>query len=66
MKLEMGSARKIPLTPRPKTVGRNRVSGITMIAFRSSEKKIACFDLPRAMKTVWPENCSAIIKNPKK
>lgn len=41
--LEMGSARKTPSTPNP-NLGSKSVSGVTITAFRSNEKKIACFE----------------------
>ena len=43
-KLEMGSARNTPVVPSPATVGSQMVSGMTMMAFRNSEKKIACLE----------------------
>ena len=43
-KLEMGSARKTPVVPSPATVGSHRVSGMTMTALRSREKKMACLE----------------------
>ena len=41
MKLEIGSARKTPVVPRPAISGRSKVSGITIITFLSREKKMA-------------------------
>lgn len=66
IKLEIGSARKTPSVPRLKSDGRKSVSGMTIMTLRNREKKTACFDLPRATKVDWPENCSDIIKMPKK
>ncbi len=40
MALETGSARNTPFTPNP-TFGSSSVSGATITALRSSEKKIA-------------------------
>ena len=66
MKFETGSARKTPFAPRPLSFGSSRVRGMTMITFLKIEKNTACFDFPRATKVDCPENCSAIIKIPKK
>ena len=44
IRLEMGSAAKTPLTAGVKNRGSHSVRGMTMKAFLSSEKKIACFD----------------------
>ena len=66
IKLEMGSARKTPMTPRPATWGRIKVSGTTMIIFRNREKKIACLAFPRDLNTLCPAIWKAIIKKPKK
>ena len=66
IQFEIGSAKNTPVVPSPAMAGRHNVSGITMIALRSREKKIACFDLPRATKADCPENCKAIMKIPKK
>lgn len=40
-RLEIGSARKTPLTPSPAKCGRRSVSGMTTMPFRKMEKKIA-------------------------
>ena len=40
-RLEIGSARKTPLTPSPAKCGRRSVSGMTTIPFRKMEKKMA-------------------------
>ena len=65
-KLEMGSARKTPVTPQWNRCGKNSVSGMTMKTFRKSEKKMACFERPSPTAAVWPANCKAIMKKPKK
>lgn len=49
MALDMGSARKIPSTPKPSR-GKRMVKGATITAFRSREKKIACLEYPSAVK----------------
>ena len=66
IKLEMGSAKKTPLTPREKSLGSSKVRGMTINALRSKEKKMACLDLPNPTAAVCPDICSAIIKKPKK
>lgn len=66
IKLEIGSARKTPMVPKPNSFGRRRVKGTTIIALRSREKKMASLDFPRAIKVDCPENCRDIMKNPKK
>ena len=66
IKFEMGSAKKTPLTPRFMKLGRINVSGITINALRSSEKKTACFDFPRDTAADCPAICRAIMKKPKK
>ena len=63
--LEMGSARKTPSTPKPQE-GRRIVSGTTMMALRSREKKMACLALPRAWKVLCPTNWKDIKAKPKK
>ena len=40
-RLEIGSARKTPLTPSPAKCGRRSVSGMTTMPFRKMEKKMA-------------------------
>ena len=50
MRLEIGSARKTPSTPRPKNFGRISVRGTTMITFLKIEKKIDCLAFPSATK----------------
>ena len=64
--LDIGSARNTPATPRPPICGRIRVRGTTIITFLRIEKKIAFFAFPRDVNAHWPENCSDIIKKPKK
>ena len=66
MKLEMGSAKKTPLTPKEKSLGKIKVKGMTINALRSREKKIACLERPRPTAAVCPDICNAIIKKPKK
>ena len=66
IKFEIGSAKNTPFTPRLAMWGRMRVSGTTITAFLSREKKIACLAFPRPVKTVCPENCRDIKQNPKK
>jgi len=66
MKLEIGSARKTPFAPSPATAGSHKVSGITITAFLSSEKKIACFAFPSPVNTLCPANCRDIKQKPKK
>ena len=56
IKLEIGSARKTPLTPMPAKWGRIRVSGTTMMIFRKREKKMECFDIPSPTKVDCPTN----------
>ena len=65
MALEIGSARNTPLIPSPSR-GSASVSGTTINALRSSEKNMACFEYPRAVKVDCPANWKAIKKNPKK
>ena len=48
MKLEMGSARNTPFTPRPNRWGRSSVRGVTMITLRNREKNTACLERPSA------------------
>ena len=55
MALEIGSARNTPSTPKP-NLGRSSVSGATITAFRSREKKIAWREYPSAVKADCPEN----------
>ncbi len=66
MKLEIGSARKTPVTPKPNIRGRIRVRGMTINAFRSREKNTACLERPNATAEDWPAICPAIMKKPKK
>lgn len=66
IKLEIGSARKTPLTPSPAIRGRSNVKGMTIITLRKSEKNTAFLERPSATKVDWPENCRDIIKKPKK
>ena len=65
MQLEIGSAQNTPSTPNP-ILGKSMVSGATITAFRSSEKNMACFEYPSAVKADCPVNWNAIKKNPKK
>lgn len=64
--LEIGSARKTPMTPRPPMCGRSIVNGTTMTTFLNIEKKIAFFAFPSEVNAHCPENCRAIMKKPKK
>ena len=48
MKLEIGSAKNTPFVLKLNNLGSNIVSGTTTIILRSSEKKIAFLDSPRA------------------
>ena len=66
MKLDTGSAIRIPSVPRWKIEGRMMISGITMITLRKIEKNTAFFAFPRPTKIDWPANWKAIMKKPKK
>ena len=65
-RLEIGSAKKTPITPRAGMFGSRTVSGTTMMILRKSEKKTACFDFPRETKADCPANWNDIMKKPMK
>ena len=65
IRFDIGSARNTPDTPKPMR-GRIMVRGVTITALRRSEKKIACFEHPSAVKVDWPVNINAINTKPKK
>ena len=65
MTFDIGSDKNTPMTPKP-ILGRIITSGTTIMAFLKSEKNIACFEYPSAVKVDCPVNMKAINTNPKK
>src|SRR5690554_1028955 len=57
---EIGSDRNTPMLPSVQSLGKRITRGVTITTVLKVEKKIACLDLPKATKVVWPACCKAM------